>query len=56
MVDGRRDNRDGKICPRVESAEESLKGRNSLELARRGKLDDRGPETGEGDLGGGVEG
>jgi hypothetical protein len=31
-------------------------GRKSLELARRGRLEERGTVTGEGDLGGGVEG
>jgi hypothetical protein len=37
-------------------AEASLSGRKSLELARRGKLEERGKFTGEGDVGGGVKG
>jgi hypothetical protein len=55
IVEGRRANNDGRCDPRVDSAAEaSLNGRMSFELARRGRLAERG--TGEGDLGGGVEG
>lgn len=54
-VDGRRLNREGRCCPRVEIALPSFcSGRNSLLLAIRGRLDERGTEAGEGDFGGGV--
>jgi len=55
MVDGRRVKREGRFCPRVDIALEVslVRGRKSFELARRGRLADRG--TGEDDCGGGVE-
>ena len=54
-VDGRRLNREGKCCPRVEIALPSFcSGKKSLLLAIRGRLDERGIDAGDGDLGGGV--
>jgi hypothetical protein len=55
MVDGRRVKSEGKCDPRVDIAvDESLvRGRNSFEFARRGRLAERGP--GEGGCFGGVE-
>lgn len=55
MVDGRRLNSEGKCCPRVDMALASFwRGRKSLALAMRGKLEDRGRDAGDGDFGGGV--